>query len=203
MGGLHHAPVALPPKGSRYPLYRKLGGPQWRSGWVREISPPPGFDPRTVQPVASRYTGWTILVPCYRMGVTGMWSLLGCYTVPNRYVITRNGNWLYRADREVKDICDMLAGWQYKTGTDINRIEQSSTRHTRNAWVLRRLCGKGGRCSCGNNSELFLLSLKIRTQNTECAKSCLTKIVLTVQEKITQQKHQRKPAVTIEKRGLF
>ena len=41
---------------TRYPLYRRLGGPQGRSGQVRNISPPPGFDPRTVQPVASRYT---------------------------------------------------------------------------------------------------------------------------------------------------
>jgi hypothetical protein len=33
------------------PLY-----PQGRSGRVRKILPPPGFDPQTVQPVASRYT---------------------------------------------------------------------------------------------------------------------------------------------------
>jgi len=38
----------------RYPLYRRLGGPQGRSGLVRKISPPPGFDPRTVQPATSR-----------------------------------------------------------------------------------------------------------------------------------------------------
>jgi hypothetical protein len=38
-----------------------LGGPQGRSGRVRKISPAPGFDPRTVQPVASRYTDWAIL----------------------------------------------------------------------------------------------------------------------------------------------
>jgi hypothetical protein len=31
---------------------------QGRSWQVRKISPPPGFDPRTVQPVASRYTDW-------------------------------------------------------------------------------------------------------------------------------------------------
>jgi hypothetical protein len=31
-----------------------------RSGRVLENSPPPGFDPRTVQPVASRYTDWAI-----------------------------------------------------------------------------------------------------------------------------------------------
>ena len=42
----------------RYPLYRRLGEPQGRSGQVRKISPPPGFDPLTVQPVASRYTDW-------------------------------------------------------------------------------------------------------------------------------------------------
>jgi len=33
-----------------------VGRPQDRSGQVRKISPPPGFDPRTVQPVAIRYT---------------------------------------------------------------------------------------------------------------------------------------------------
>jgi len=41
---------------TRYPLYRRLGGPRGRSGQVRKISPPPGFDPRTAQPVASHYT---------------------------------------------------------------------------------------------------------------------------------------------------
>jgi hypothetical protein len=50
-------PLLFPGK-TRYPLYRRLGGLQGRSGQVRKISPPPGFDPRTVQPVASRYTDW-------------------------------------------------------------------------------------------------------------------------------------------------
>jgi hypothetical protein len=48
----------LPPGKTRYPLYSRLGGPKDRSGQVRKISPPPGFDPRTVQSVASRYTDW-------------------------------------------------------------------------------------------------------------------------------------------------
>ena len=39
----------------RHAPYRRLGGLQGRSGRVRKISPPPGFDPRTVQSVASRY----------------------------------------------------------------------------------------------------------------------------------------------------
>jgi hypothetical protein len=42
----------LPPGKTRYSLYRRLGGPQGWSGYVRKISPPPGFDSRTVHPVA-------------------------------------------------------------------------------------------------------------------------------------------------------
>jgi Rad3-related DNA helicase len=52
VGGQHHAPAALHPGETQYPLYRRLGGPQGRTGRVQKISPPPGFDPRTVQPVA-------------------------------------------------------------------------------------------------------------------------------------------------------
>jgi hypothetical protein len=58
VGGQRHASTALPPRNTRYPSYRLLGGPQDRSGRVRKISPPSSFDPRTVQPVASRYTDW-------------------------------------------------------------------------------------------------------------------------------------------------
>ena len=45
----------LPPGKNRYPLFRRLGGPQGRSGRAENLAPP-GFDPRTVQPVVSRYT---------------------------------------------------------------------------------------------------------------------------------------------------
>ena len=46
----------LPPGKTRYPLYGRLGGPQGRSGQVRKISPPPpGFHPRTFQPVVFTY----------------------------------------------------------------------------------------------------------------------------------------------------
>jgi hypothetical protein len=48
----------LPREKIRFPLYRRLSGPQGPSGQVRKISPPPGFDPRTVQHVASRYTDY-------------------------------------------------------------------------------------------------------------------------------------------------
>ena len=56
MCGQRHALAALLPGKTRYPLYRRLGRPQGPSGRVQKISPPPGFNPRTVQPVASRYT---------------------------------------------------------------------------------------------------------------------------------------------------
>jgi hypothetical protein len=49
---------SLSPGKARYPLYKRLGGTQGRSGQVRKISSPTGFDPRTVQPIASRYNDW-------------------------------------------------------------------------------------------------------------------------------------------------
>ena len=58
--GERHAPANLLLGMSRYPLYRRLGGPQGRPARVRKISPPPEFDPRTLQPVASRYSDWAI-----------------------------------------------------------------------------------------------------------------------------------------------
>jgi hypothetical protein len=60
VGRQRHAPAALPMGKTRYPLLGRLGGPQGRCGRARKISPPPGFDPRTLQPVASRYTDWAI-----------------------------------------------------------------------------------------------------------------------------------------------
>ena len=52
--GQHHVPAYLPPGKTWYLMHRRLSDPQSRSGWVWNISPPPGFDPRTVRPVASR-----------------------------------------------------------------------------------------------------------------------------------------------------
>jgi len=50
-------PVSFTPsRRTRYPLYRRPGGTQDRSRRVLKISPPPGFDPRIVQPVANHYS---------------------------------------------------------------------------------------------------------------------------------------------------
>jgi hypothetical protein len=56
VGGQRHTLAALMQGKNRCPLYRRLGGPKGWSGQVRKISPPMGFDPRTVQPVVSHYT---------------------------------------------------------------------------------------------------------------------------------------------------
>jgi len=47
----------LPPGKTRYPLYRRLGGPQSRSGRSENLVLT-GILSRTVQPVVSRYTEW-------------------------------------------------------------------------------------------------------------------------------------------------
>ena len=41
------------PEKDLVPFYRGLVEPQVQSGRVRNISPPPGFNPRTVQPITS------------------------------------------------------------------------------------------------------------------------------------------------------
>ena len=47
----------LPPGKIRYPFYRRLGGPQGRSGQVKNLVPT-RIRSRTVQPVVSHYTDW-------------------------------------------------------------------------------------------------------------------------------------------------
>jgi hypothetical protein len=58
VGGQRHAAAALPPRQTRYLLYRRLGKPQGRSGRVRDLSHPLIFDPRTFQPVEISYIDW-------------------------------------------------------------------------------------------------------------------------------------------------
>jgi hypothetical protein len=61
VSGQLHAPAALPPQGKNplYPLDRRLGGFQCRSGRGGEeknSQPLPGLEPPIIQPVAQRYT---------------------------------------------------------------------------------------------------------------------------------------------------
>jgi hypothetical protein len=59
-----------PAKETQSQSHRRLDEPQGWSGQVRKISPPPEFDPRTVQPVASRFKDWAIpMQSCLRWEV--------------------------------------------------------------------------------------------------------------------------------------
>ena len=71
----------LPSGKTRYPFYRRLGGPQGRSGRAEDLVPT-GIRSRTVQPVVSRYTDWatrpTLLCSIYALqtgGSSGYWSI--------------------------------------------------------------------------------------------------------------------------------
>ena len=68
VGGQRHGPAALPPGKTWYPLYRRLRGPPgpvWTG--AENLALPPGFDPRTVQPIASRYTDWAIPAALFKL----------------------------------------------------------------------------------------------------------------------------------------
>jgi hypothetical protein len=60
VSGQIHAPAAFPQgKSSRFPLDRRLGGPQSRAGRggeEKKSQPLPGFEPPIIQPVAQRFT---------------------------------------------------------------------------------------------------------------------------------------------------
>ena len=54
LGGESHAPAALLPGRRSGTIVQEAGWTQGRSELIRKISPPPEFDPRTAQHVASR-----------------------------------------------------------------------------------------------------------------------------------------------------
>jgi hypothetical protein len=63
--GQHHAPAAFTPGKDPVPIVQEAG---WAPEpvWIGEENlAPSGFDPRTFQPVASRYTDWAIPAPYY------------------------------------------------------------------------------------------------------------------------------------------
>ena len=64
----------LPPEKTRYPFYKRLGGPQGRSGRAENLVPT-RIRSRTVQPVVSRYTDWaTRPTQCVRNGSTKLYT---------------------------------------------------------------------------------------------------------------------------------
>jgi len=67
VGGQRHAPAALSPE--KRPGTHRIGdwvGPRaGLDGCGKSRPPPPGFDPRTAQPVASRYTNRDVTARLY------------------------------------------------------------------------------------------------------------------------------------------
>jgi hypothetical protein len=62
VGGQSHKLAALPPgRGAGIHCTGARVSPQGRSWQMWKISPTPGFDPRTAQPVASRFTVYATL----------------------------------------------------------------------------------------------------------------------------------------------
>ena len=88
MGGLRHALAALPPGTTRYALYRGLGGPQGRFGWMRRVSPlngiasPDRLDHSSVA-ILTELSRLTLVTVCeylwtYKMGlVNNKWLCKG------------------------------------------------------------------------------------------------------------------------------
>ena len=69
VGGQRHVPAALPPGKRPVPIVQEAG---WASATVwkgaENLVPPPGSEPQTVQPVASRFTDCDIPVTlCLRV----------------------------------------------------------------------------------------------------------------------------------------
>ena len=74
--GQLHAPDAFTPEKDPVPIVqeaRRAPGPVW-TGAENLAPPPPGFDPRTVRPVASRYTDYATRPTLYRIELGCMWS---------------------------------------------------------------------------------------------------------------------------------
>jgi len=69
----------LPQGKNRYPLYRRLSGPQGRSGRAENLVPT-GIRSRTVQPVVSRYTDWAT-------GPTYFIRILNCHQYYCQYFL--------------------------------------------------------------------------------------------------------------------
>ena len=69
-------------------------GPRGRSGRVRKISSPPGFDPRTVQPVASGYTDCDIPTPTWQLPSASVFPM-AVSNASDRYSVATGSRHVY------------------------------------------------------------------------------------------------------------
>jgi len=75
VGGQRHAPAGLPPERPGTYCIGGWVGPRAGLDGCGKISSPPGFDTRTVQPVASCYTHWAIPAHSYGLYRKLRWEI--------------------------------------------------------------------------------------------------------------------------------
>jgi len=96
----------LLPGKTRYPLYRRLGGPQGRSGRTENLVLT-GIQSRTVQPVVSRYTDWATRptdAPVYQIYFILEWQYMFRTVFPS--IIKNSRLYIQQPNRH----CCLLAG---------------------------------------------------------------------------------------------
>ena len=88
VGGQRNAPAALPPGKTRYPLYRRLGGPQGRSGQVRKISSATGI--RSPDCPARSQSLYRLSYPTHEDGIgVSKFAVGNHFYVDDRYIMTQ------------------------------------------------------------------------------------------------------------------
>ena len=137
LSGQLHAPASISRTHPRYPLNRGLDRIQCKSGPFLKggsLFPLPGFEFRTVQPVTSRYTDWTI--PSWRKTSHNSYNNSTCLSVaihnfikisscPNiklyTYIHTRTYTHTHRHTQMMQDV-------QVTLNQELPWLKQHSTR---------------------------------------------------------------------------
>ena len=135
VGGQRHTPAAFPLGMTRYPLYWGWGGPHGRSWWARKISPPPGFDPRTVLSVASRCTVWAIAV---RTGY--LKSYWNTDTEDDKYLGRPTKNGFISEAGTLTGVCWMWQRRRRKGKEKIRWMVRCWRTRTKREWTARFTC---------------------------------------------------------------
>jgi hypothetical protein len=108
MGDQRHAPAVLPSGKTRYPMCRRLDGPQGRSGRVQKISPPTGIRSPD-RPARSD--------SLYRLSYSGRLDII---------LVINGGEWLWNATSCVPT----LHAWE-----DSQRYALYQTRKYQTTWI--------------------------------------------------------------------
>ena len=149
MGIQLQTPAVLPTGKTRCPLCRRMGRPQDRCGRMRKISPPPGFDPRTVQPVVSRYTNCTIPAHMVYRYVLNSNGLLHRFT-NNKLQYSNNGKSISSSIVKISVCSDMSS---CVVNMDTTRSVQTLARMNQTTWC--HMAGNSNTDSCSRHHRIL------------------------------------------------